>query len=69
MSKFLPYAEALAVAQSLRLANRKEWHAWGKEGLRPANVPAAPDQTYKHDGWEGWGHWLGTGNAHAKQFV
>ena len=29
---------------------------------RPANVPSNPNQTYKHDGWQGYGHWLGTGN-------
>ena len=63
MSKFLPYDEALAVAQSLGLANRKEWKVWSKEGMRPANVPSHPDRTYKHGGWQGWGHWLGTGNV------
>ena len=69
--QFLPFEEALTVVQSLGLANQKEWHAWGKEGMRPANVPGAPDQVYKHDGWQGWGHWLGTGNAQpqAKQFL
>ena len=45
MSKFLPYVEALAVAQSFGLANQKEWYAWGKEGMRPANVPGRPDKT------------------------
>ena len=62
MSKFLPFDEALAVSQSLGLANQKEWYAWGKEGMRPANVPGGPHKVYKHDGWQGWGHWLGTGN-------
>ena len=69
MSKFLPYEEALAVAQSLGLATRVEWKAWGKEGMRPANVPSNPNRTYKHDGWQGWGHWLGTGNQLMKQFL
>merc|ERR1712086_860322 len=69
MSKFLPFSDALAVAQSLRLANRAEWFAWCKEGVRPPNVPANPNRTYKHDGWQGWGHWLGTGNTHTKQFL
>ena len=69
--QFLPYGEALAVSQSLGLANQKEWKAWGKEGMRPANVPCNPDRTYKHDGWQGWGHWLGTGNVQAgtQQFL
>ena len=62
MCKFLPHAEALAVAQSLQLASRTEWVAWCKNGMRPPNVPSNPNRTYKHDGWQGWGHWLGTGN-------
>ena len=69
MSKFLPYVESLAVAQSLGLASSTEWYAWGKEGMRPANVPGAPHKAYKHDGWQGWGHWLGTGNQLTKQFL
>ena len=30
--------------------------------MRPPNMPSAPDQTYRDAGWQGWGHWLGTGN-------
>ena len=60
---FLPFAESLAVAQSLGLANRFEWKVWCKEGMRPPKVPADPSQTYKDGGWQGWGHWLGTGNT------
>ena len=63
MSRFLPFDEALVVAQSLGLASAKEWKALGKEGMRPPNVPSNPDATYKHDGWQGWGHWLCVGNA------
>ena len=62
MSKFLPFDDALLLAQSLGLANSREWNEWSKEGMRPANVPSTPQQSYKHDGWQGWGHWLGTGN-------
>ena len=59
---FLPFVEALVVARSLRLPGRREWNVWSKEGLRPANVPSAPHTVYKDHGWQGWGHWLGTGN-------
>ena len=37
--------------------------------IYPTNVPANPDRTYKHDGWHGWGHWLGTGNQLSKDFL
>ena len=68
-SKFAPFGQALDFARSLGLANMKEWKAWCKEGRRPPNVPAAPDQTYEDGGWQGWGHWLGTGNQHSKEFL
>ena len=72
MSKFLPFDKALAVARSLNLANRFEWEVWCKEGMRPPNVPSNPRATYKDGGWQGWGHWLDTGNTQlgvAKQFL
>jgi len=59
---FLPFAEALDVARSLNLASKMEWSVWCKEGMRPAYLPSTPNQTYKDGGWQGWGHWLGTGN-------
>ena len=63
VAHFLPFEEALALAQSLGLANRFEWQQWSKEGLRPRNVPSMPSSVYKDHGWQGWGHWLGTGNT------
>ena len=67
--QFLPFAEALAVARCLGLASVKEWKAWCKEGLRPRHVPAKPEHVYADHGWQGWGHWLGTGNQATKQFL
>ena len=46
-SKFGPFGQALAFAQSLGLANQKEWKVWCKEGRRPPNVPSHPNATYK----------------------
>ena len=60
---FLPFEDALAATRSLGLANQKEWVAWCKEGMRPPHVPSNPQRTYKDGGWQGWVHWLGTGNA------
>ena len=59
---FLPFKKALLYARSLKVKNKKAWQAWRMTGARPANIPSAPDTVYKHDGWQGWGHWLGTGN-------
>ena len=26
-------------------------------------MPSTPDRAYKHEGWQGYGHWLGTGTV------
>ena len=65
-SKFAPFGQALTFAQSLGLAGKAEWKAWCKEGRRPPNVPADPPKVYKAGGWQGWGHWLGTGSQSSK---
>ena len=56
---FLPFDQAHAYALSLTLKTQYEWNLWSKSGARPANIPSGPDRVYKHDGWQGWGHWLG----------
>ena len=61
--KFLPFKKALLCARALKLKNTREWRVWCKSEARNANIPAAPEQVYKHDGWQGYGHWLGTGNV------
>ena len=63
--QFLPFDEALRVAQHLRLVNQAEWQLWCRTGARPANVTAGPDQVYVHDGWWGWEHWLSHANLDA----
>ena len=70
--RFLPHGEAQVFARSLGLASSTEWRAWCKAGNRPSDVPAGPDRAYKGAGWQGWGPWLGTGNAQlgvAKPFL
>ena len=57
---FLPFKEAMLHARSLKLKTQLDWKAWCKSGRRPANIPARPDTVYKHEGWRGHGHWLGT---------
>ena len=64
--QFLPLKEALLQARSLKLKNKKAWEAWCKAGKRPGNMPSRPDQAYKQDGWQGYGHWLGTGTVAPK---
>ena len=63
---FLPFKQALMHARTLNLKGFKEWRDWATTGARPANMPSTPDKIYKHDGWQGYGHWLGTGNVAPK---
>lgn len=59
-----PFAEAAQFAQSLGLRSASEWAQWSAAGGRPADIPARPEKVYTGDGeWQGWGHWLGTGNT------
>ena len=67
--EYLPFAVALLYARSLKLKGAKQWRVGANGGGLPANVPSHPDATYKHDGWEGWGHWLGTDSVRAKTFL
>ena len=36
-----------------------QWNAYCKSGKKPKNIPNAPNQVYKNNGWVGVGVWLG----------
>jgi superfamily II DNA or RNA helicase len=63
---FLPFKEARSFARSLKLKKTSEWEQFCKSGQKPDNIPASPRNTYKDDGWIGFGDWLGTGNVSVK---
>ena len=56
---FLPFKEAREFARNLKLKSSKEWREYRKAGLRPDNIPSAPDRTYKDKGWIDFEDWLG----------
>ena len=64
--QFLPFSKALLYARSLDLQSQARWREWCKSGARPTNIPANPDRAYPHDGWQGFGHWLGTNIVQAE---
>ena len=66
---FLPFTKARLHTRSLTLKDREEWPAWCVSSAPPANIPSNPHTTCRHDGWQGHGHWLGTGNLRTKDFV
>ena len=47
--------------RSLGLKSQRNWRDYCRSGKKPDDLPAAPHQTYKDDGWAGMGDWLGTG--------
>jgi hypothetical protein len=55
----LPFTVARAIVRKLELKGDGEWVAWRKSGQRPSNIPSAPDQTYRDDGWISMHDWLG----------
>jgi hypothetical protein len=61
----LPFAVGRAYVRKLKLRSQKEWKEWSKSGQRPSNIPSAPDQTYRDDGWISMPDWLGYGSEGA----
>jgi hypothetical protein len=64
MRSYLGFREARSFIHSLNLKSRDEWRAYckgqlPKKGLKPANIPAAPQSVYKEKGWVSENDWLG----------
>ncbi|PZS09879.1 MAG: hypothetical protein DLM70_01105 [Chloroflexi bacterium] len=57
---YRPFEQARAVARGLGLGSSGQWREWAKSGSRPSNIPSNPNESYKHEGWQDWGDWLGT---------
>ena len=45
---------------ALGLNNLKEWRDYCKSDAIPSDIPAATEQAYKDQGWNGLDDWLGT---------
>ena len=61
--QYLPFKQARKVVHGFDLNSYAEWKKFCSEGKLPQDVPRAPDQKYKDEGWDGWGDWLGTGTV------
>jgi len=59
--EYRPFREAGKLVRGLALKSHAEWKKYCKEGKLPQDIPVAPDQKYKDEGWVNWGDWLGTG--------
>jgi superfamily II DNA or RNA helicase len=63
-----PFVEAREFARSLGLRGVVDWTAYSRgeiTGLTPLpmDIPKDPRQSYRGQGWIGWGDWLGTGTV------
>ncbi len=68
---YLSFAEARSFVRTLKLKGNKEWQQYCKGELPgkpplPDDIPVAPINLYKNEGWSGIGDWLGTGTVAPK---
>lgn len=52
------FKQARAFVRGLGLKSVAEWRSYTKSGMRPDDIPLAPQHIYANDGWAGWGDWL-----------
>jgi hypothetical protein len=57
---FLSFEEAREYVKSLNLKSQSEWTEYSKSGQKANNIPVAPSQKYKGNGWTNWNDFLGT---------
>lgn len=78
-SRWKSYADARKYVSRLGLKSKHEWDAMSSVSpnaldypkvwlsqptrLRPPDIPSNPDRAYYGRGWQGWGHFLGTGTV------
>ncbi len=60
-NQFKDFIEAREFARSLNLRTEDDWRKYKRNGQRPSDIPAKPENVYKDKGWKGYGDWLRTG--------
>lgn len=58
---WMPFEEARTFIRSLGFNSLVGWNEYIKSKKMPADIPNAPQSTYRNFGWKGFGDWLGTG--------
>jgi superfamily II DNA or RNA helicase len=58
---FLTFSDAKKFVHTLGLKSRNEWLTYCASGKKPSNIPSSPKNSYKNDGWVGYGDFLGHG--------
>ena len=60
---FWSFKKTRAFVQKLRLKGQKDFEDWCRAGKRPEFITTHPSRSFKNNGWEGWGDFLGTGRV------
>lgn len=63
LRKYRDFPAARSFARSLGVRSNLAWREQAKKGRIPEDIPADPYQTYRDQGWQGWGDWLGSGSV------
>jgi len=58
--QFRSFKEARDFTIKLGLKSSAEWKEYCKSGMKPEDIPASPQNTFKIKGWKGYRDWLGT---------
>jgi superfamily II DNA or RNA helicase len=61
LREYKSFDEARDFVHKLKLKGEKDWRDYYKSGLKPDDIPTAPNQVFKQDGWKDWGNWIGSG--------
>ena len=59
---YLSFKKARAFVRGLQLKSLREWRDYTKSGMKPDDIPVAPQKVYANDGWAGWADWLNGGD-------
>ncbi len=57
---WISFEEAMAHVQELGLQSRKNFWDYCQDRDRLKTVPTHPERVYRNQGWQSWGHFLGT---------
>lgn len=66
---YRPFIEARNFVRSLNLKGDEDWGKFSKSGKRPSDIPSAPWEKYRNQGWVSMGDWLGTFSIASKNRV
>ncbi|MEK9571677.1 MAG: hypothetical protein VW124_21850 [Paracoccaceae bacterium] len=58
-TEWRPFHEAREFVHTLGLEGFKGWRKYASSGERPADIPSAPEDHYRGQGWAGHSDWTG----------